>query len=218
MPQTRREHVGEITWSYSRRGLFEQCPRRYYYTYFGSAARKSLAEPEKATLRRLKALQNRHERGGGLLHLAISTYFRRVQEGALMTSDQLVNWVLSIFHRDIVYSASDPDGQNSPRGQYPPVLLCEYHYRQGNVASLVADTEQRLVAAVRTFMSASVFDEFRRAGRHPGAFVEHRLRLPASWYARLTGDLILHTRRLGKLRSSIGKWESVMAVELRASN
>jgi len=41
----------------------------------------------------------------------------------------------------------------------------------------VAVTEERLVAAVRTFLNASAFEAFRRAGVWPGALVEQRLRL-----------------------------------------
>jgi hypothetical protein len=198
IPNTRREQVGEITWSYSRRGLLEQCPRKYYYTYFGAAARKSLAEPEKATLRQLKALQNRHERGGALLHLAISTYFRRAQAGTPMTGEQLVDWVQSLFRRDMTYSASDPDGLKPLQGQYPPVLLREYHYRQADAASLVADAERRLMAAVRTFMNASAFDEFRRAGMQVGALVEQRLRLPGL-PCKIDGRLDLAYQEAGRV-------------------
>src|SRR5262249_47803804 len=137
VPGTRRERVEEITWSYSRRGLLEQCPRRYYYTYFGAAARKAPADPEKATLRQLKALQNRYERSGTLLHLGISTFLRRAQAGTSMTSEWLVGWLQSLFRRDMTSSASDPDGLSPSHGQYPPVLLREYHYRQADAESLM---------------------------------------------------------------------------------
>ncbi len=198
IPNTRSEQVREITWSYSRRGLVEQCPRKYYYTYFGAAARKSLAEPEKATLRQLKALQNRYERGGALLHLAISTYFRRAQAGTPMSGEQLVDWVQSLFRRDVTYSASDPGGLSPLRGQYPPVLLREYHYHQADAEALVSGSEQRLVAAVRTFMNADAFDEFRRAGVRPGALVEQRLRLPGL-PCKIDGRLDLAYQEAGQI-------------------
>ncbi len=177
VPETLHEQVGRITWSYSRRETLEQCPRKYYYEYFGATSRKAASEPEKATLRQLKALQNRYERAGFLLHLAIATYFRRAQAGTPLTGDQLVDWIQSVFHHDIDYSASDPDGLSPLQGKYPPVLLREYHYRQIDAEKLLVDTEQRLISAVRTFISASLFDDFRQNGIQPGALVEQHLRL-----------------------------------------
>ena len=177
VPETLHEQVAKITWSYSRRGILDQCPRRYYYEYFGAASRKAASDPDKATLRQLKALQNRYERAGFLLHLAIATYFRRAQAGTPLAGGQLVDWVQSLFRRDVDYSASDPDGLSPLQGKYPPVLLRESYYRQIEAEKLLADTEQRLVSAVQTFTSTSLFDDFRQNGIQPGAFIEQHLRL-----------------------------------------
>ncbi len=35
---TRQEAITNVTWSYSKRSLFERCQRRYYYEYYGSTA------------------------------------------------------------------------------------------------------------------------------------------------------------------------------------
>lgn len=44
----------EFAWSYSRRQSLEQCPRRYYYEYYGASPCLALNEPEKVTLRRVR--------------------------------------------------------------------------------------------------------------------------------------------------------------------
>lgn len=178
LQETRREQVAKVTWSYSRRGTLDQCPRRYYYEYFGSAVRKAKAEPQKQMLQQMKKLQNRYQRAGNLLHLAIATFFRRAQTGMPMTENQLVSWVSFLLQRDRAYSASDPKGLTPSQEKYPPVLLREYYYQQPDAEQLFIDTEQRLQNAVHTFANASSFTEFRNHGIQRTALIEQRLRIP----------------------------------------
>ena len=93
-----RDLVSEIKWSHSRRTVFEQCPRRYYYEYYGAKAGSS--DPEKTVLRVLKSLQNRHERVGTIAHLVISTYLRKAQTGEIWTAERLANWARDMLLKD----------------------------------------------------------------------------------------------------------------------
>ena len=65
----------DIEWSHSRRSALFQCPRKYYYEYFGSNLRKAHDDPQKAKLRQLKNLKNRFERAGEILHFVIRAFF-----------------------------------------------------------------------------------------------------------------------------------------------
>ncbi len=175
---TRQEAIANITWSYSKRSLFEQCQRRYYYEYYGATAALEGIEPQHATLSRLKALVGRHERIGTLLHRGIATYLHRAQAGTIMRGDDLVDWLVKIFRQDCAYSRADPDGAHPPGGLYPPVLLHEYHNRQPDVEYLMAESEQHLRVGVHAFLTAPIFTPFREAGMRSGALIEQHLRLP----------------------------------------
>ena len=70
------EYAG-LKWSFSKHGVRKQCPRRFYYQYYGGNSRLAKDEADKDLLRRLKLLVNREERTGQLLHLAIATYLPR---------------------------------------------------------------------------------------------------------------------------------------------
>ena len=59
--------LNRITWSYSRRGAFEQCPRRYFYQYYAAAKRGSYLKDAGQRVRFLKGLSNRHLRAGALI-------------------------------------------------------------------------------------------------------------------------------------------------------
>lgn len=178
LPETLHERVAKVTWSYSRRSLLEQCPRRYYYTYFGAAVGTALAEPLKTELRHLKTLANRHERTGTLLHAGIANYFRRTQEGKPMRDEELTNWVLRLFRRDCAYSKAYVKGQREPEGAYQPVLLREYYFQQDDADHLLAESTQQLLSAINAFLTAPAFETFRVAGTRPDTFIEHRLQLP----------------------------------------
>src|SRR5258707_7616573 len=119
-----------MPWSYSRRSAFERCPRQYYYEYYGAGVRTARDEPEKAVLRQLKGLANRHERVGELLHLGITTNLRKAQQGTALAPSGLGTWLGAMLKGDIAYSRKDPDGLAPLDQRYPPKLLREFHYRQ----------------------------------------------------------------------------------------
>ncbi len=177
-PPTRQESIKHIAWSYSKRSLFEQCQRRYYYEYFGTASALASVEPQYAQLRQLKALEGRHERAGSLLHKRIARYLRLAQAGTLMPVEEFTDWLLHLFQRDCEYSRSDPDGTHPPPGPYPPVLLMEYHYRQPDADQLMEACAQQLREAAHGFLAEPLFAPFREAGTRPDALIEKHLSLP----------------------------------------
>jgi len=173
-----RELLAKMRWSYSRRSALEQCPRRYYYDYYGASARAATGDPNKPTLRFLKSLQNRRERAGTIAHLVINTYLRKGQSGEVWEADRLCDWAQDMFRRDCVYSRTDPDGMARPTGGFPPVLIQEYYYRHPDASALCAEAEERLVKALRTFHTSVHLAEFRLAGISRGALIEHNLTVP----------------------------------------
>lgn len=164
------------TWSYSRRDLLEQCPRRYYYTYYGSNGRTAHEDPQKAQLRFLKGLCNRYERAGAILHLVIATSLRKAQEGDNWSVQRLQSWAAGILQRDRDFSRKHPDGPVASR-RGSPVLLREFHYRQPDADGLYDDIRDRLLSAIESFAINRAFSAFRKGGSSPGALIEHRIRL-----------------------------------------
>ncbi|MFQ5754210.1 MAG: PD-(D/E)XK nuclease family protein, partial [bacterium] len=87
--------VPNFIWSYSRREVLEQCPRKYYYHYYGSSSRTAETERDKEALKFLKKLSNRHMRIGKIFHLIIRTYFTKLIEGETWELDRLLSWAKS---------------------------------------------------------------------------------------------------------------------------
>lgn len=191
-PPSPREALGEITWSYTRRSTLEQCVRRYYDEYYGASKRTAKQDADKETLALLKCLKNRFERTGDLLHLAISTYFRKGKEGDIWKPERLASWVGDIFRRDIAYSQADPDGTQPPPGDFTPILLTEFHYRLSDAIELCKRAEERLVQAVLSFANEPQYEEFRRGGMRANAFIEKRtLKVIAGLPCRIDGRVDL---------------------------
>jgi PD-(D/E)XK nuclease superfamily len=170
-----RDLLPQQRWSYSRRSVLEQCPRRYYYEYYAATVARGRRDPRIERLRRLKSLQNRYERTGTITHLVIATYFRKAQAGDVWKPYRVVDWARAIFRADVDYSTADPEGLSPREGRFPPVLLHEYFYRQRDALELCTAAEERLVAAVRVFFESINLAEFRLAGSQLGALVERNL-------------------------------------------
>jgi hypothetical protein len=177
VPQAPNAAIAGITWSHSRRSTLEQCPRKYYYEYYGAAKRTALAEPHKDEIRWLKDLQNRHERAGSILHLVIATSLRQARAGNTWDPARLESWGRQLLRADRLYSRVNPDGGNLPDVKYPPVLLREYHYRERHADALLAEAEERLAGALRSFATSERYRTFRGAGASAGALVEHHFTL-----------------------------------------
>lgn len=196
-----------VPWSYSRRNVFERCPRQYYYQYYGAGARTARNEPNKDMLHLLKGLTNRHERVGELLHLGIATTLRKAQQGLAITPSRLQSWLCGMLDADIAYSRTDPDGLNPSEVRYPPKLLLEFHYRYPDADTLLTDADARLRDALEAFATAPEFEPFRRAGSMVGSLIEYRLKIPTLpvrvegkldlAYADDPGDVVVVDWKLG---------------------
>jgi len=192
-----RLQLKETEWSYSKRNTAEQCLRKLYFEYYGSAMGKAKAEPKKDLLRFLKRLQNRHERVGAIAHLVIANYFRKAQEGQILELSRLTSWARRIFSADISCSMAKHPAAASTNEKFPPVQLLEFYYNQAGAADLCAEAERKMVTALETFCSSSRYEKIRVAGQRHAAQIEHHFRLK-SLACRVVGvvDFALKTKEV----------------------
>jgi hypothetical protein len=184
-----RALLSKIRWSYSRRSVLEQCPRRYYYEYYGAALVGDM-EDSKADLNFFKSFQNRHERIGSIGHLVISTYFRKARSGEFWSADRLCNWARDILARDIAFSKAYQHRAHVDSDKFRPALLLEYYYGYPDADTLASEAEARLLQAINSFSVSSSFLDFRLGGVQPEALIEHNLSV-SSLPCRVSGKLDL---------------------------
>lgn len=206
VPPTLDEDLSHITWSYSRRSMLEQCPRRYYYEYFAANKRLAKADPMKEEVHLLKSVQNRHLRMGTILHLVIGTYLRKAQQGEIRSGESLVGWARKIFAADRAYSRRYMNsGSTTHAEKYDPTLLGEYLSGDPRADALCDETEESLVAAIRSFTEYDQYADFRAAGSARDALIEHRFRLSA-FPCRVTGKVDLSYQYAGRV--TVVDWKS----------
>lgn len=175
---SRENQLEKTTWSYSRRSLLAQCPRKYYYEYYGANKLTAVNEPQKEQLRFLKTLQNRYERTGALLHFIIRHYFKKAQQGEQSPFERLQAWAEQLYQNDIRRSETDPSGNQDYGEEYPPVLLHEFHYQWPEAKQVCVEAGTRMLEGLHTFFHDKTFSHFRYYGSQSGALVEQSIKIP----------------------------------------
>ena len=187
-----------VVWSYSRREDLERCPRQYYYRYYGSSVRSAKAESQKDVLRFLRKLSNRYLRSGQILHLAIGTYLKKIQEGEAGPFEWLTDWAKSIYRADRNYSRAYAHGHTMSAERHPPVPLLEYYYEFPDAEELCEQSERRLLEALGHFLASDVFAPLRLKGSRPSTLIEKQVRLETQHFtARGKIDLAFRADRDG---------------------
>ena len=194
---TKSKKPTQLKWSFSKRGMLEQCPRRYYYEYYGSNLTAAKNDPQKEKLRFLKKLQNRHLRTGDILHYVIRWNLMKLQEGEHLSLNRLLQWALNDFRKDIKFSQQYKHGTPLPDEEFPPTLLLEFYYGQSNAESLCSEAEERLIRALTNFAKSQNFAQFREGVTDPSALIEESARMKNDYFT-LSGKVDLVYRKNDK--------------------
>lgn len=164
----------DIVWSYSRREALEQCPRKYYYDYYGANSKTAKDEKDKAILQQAKSLKNRYLRSGEILHLVIRTYLKGCQNGKKWPDNGLVKWAKKIFQEDREYSSGNDSTQKQFERKFPPTRLLEYQFQPQGAEALCLEVESRLVQAIVNFVESPAFVSFHNGASQPNAKIEKK--------------------------------------------
>lgn len=160
-------------WSYSRRSLLEQCPRRYYYEYYGANSRTAKTEPYKDKLRILKSLDSRHLIAGKILHQVICRYLKRAQRGEDWSKAQILQHAKQRFRQQSQHLLFPENARNTAHNTTSTKL--EFYYGFDNVVALYESIENKLIVALENFITHPEFAWLRISGSQPTALVEEYL-------------------------------------------
>jgi hypothetical protein len=196
-----------LKWSHSKRGILTQCARQFYYQYYGANRGVAKDEPNKAELKRLKMISNRHERTGQILHFVIAYYLREAQEERVHTTDGMVAWARRAFQKDISLSLQGFDNVTLSTEERAPHFLMEFLH-EPDARVLCREAEEEMVAALTAFLESARFRELRELGMRAGALVEKNFhRLPDVPFG-VRGQVDLAHREEGGGVVTIVDWKS----------
>ena len=82
LPGMARTLQNRLSWSKSRDRMFQECPRKYYYQYYGAwGGWERTADPRTRELYVLKNLETRHIWAGDKVHKAVSQVLETIRNG-----------------------------------------------------------------------------------------------------------------------------------------
>lgn len=176
VPETpaREDACAGLRLSYSRRESLDQCTRRYFFQYYGSALENSELQ---AKVQFLKGVKNRHLRTGELVHLVIGTYFKKLKQGKQAFADGLTKWAKELFRQDQVYSVHIRNGGRAASQPFPPVVLDEILNERTGQDRLLVRAEEQLLNSLEQFFKSSAFSDFRVLGASAGSQIERKFSL-----------------------------------------
>lgn len=157
MAYERREHP-TFSWSHSRRVVFQECPRKYYYQYYGSHNGWEDTAPESARLAyRLKNLTSLPLEIGGALHEVASTAIHRARSGASTpTADDLYDMARNRMNKAWIDSLDRPAWERSPKWRR---MFHEFYYDTGIGDDEIADARDTLRTCIANLLRSKSFRE-----------------------------------------------------------
>ena len=157
MAYERREHP-TFSWSHSRRAVFQECPRKYYYQYYGSHNGWEDTAPESARLAyRLKHLTSLPLEIGGAVHEVASTAIHRARSGAAaLTADDLYDMARNRMNKAWIDSLDRPAWERSPRWRR---MFHEFYYDTGIGDDEIAAARDTLRTCIANLLRSQSFRE-----------------------------------------------------------
>jgi hypothetical protein len=147
-----------FSWSLSRSRTFEECPRKYWYHYYGAwGGWEPDAPPEVRELYLLKNVTNLHLIAGDVVHRAIERSLQDVHRGVVPNAERVVLWCKSEMQRSYAESregAWRADPKNRTR-------LFEHHYGPQPSRNFLVRIAQKIGGAVRVFFRSPAYGLIR---------------------------------------------------------
>ena len=223
MSYQRREYP-PWSWSHSRRRTFQECPRKYYYQYYGSHNGWENDAPESARRAyRLKNLTTLAEEIGAAVHECASMAVHQGRGGAPLPGvDALYQQARRRLNRAWLDSADRAAWQESPRRRR---MFQEFYYDTGIGETRIAEAKERLNACLRNLLISTSFREAVAAPftevKNVEQFTAFNLddtpvyAVPDLIYRRGDGSWRVVDWKSGNIRGDAGRQAMVYALYLR---
>jgi len=193
-----------FSWSNSRSRTFEECPRRYWFQYYGSWGGWSRDAPAEAReLYLLKNISNLHLVAGDCVHRAIEKVLSAWQRGAPSDPEAIVAWCKQEMQRALDESRRELWRESPKRF----TRLFEHHYGPAPIRSDLERIAQKVGSSIRNFFSSPAFALIRESDAKRWLPIETldsflfegtKVFAVPDFACRIDGDLILFDWKSGR--------------------
>ena len=148
----------DFSWSQSRRSTFRECPRKYYWQYYGSHnGWLDDATDEARRAWRLKKITNLYMVLGTIVHeLAADTILRVRGGGAVPDASDLIEQGRGRLNRAWLMSQKHEEWERSPNRV---TMLMEFYRGSGPSRDLIEKIRDKLYACLRHLLTSESFRE-----------------------------------------------------------
>lgn len=146
-------------WSYSKMQIFWDCPRKFYYKYYGSKKRVAKEEPLKSRLIELAKLSNRYMVQGDIVHKLISLYLKKAKGSEPWDEQRILSFSQKMIDDTIAFNLLEREG--NPQKAYPQPIFKELYYRTVSEAELKGELEQSVTTCLTNFFEKGAFSHLR---------------------------------------------------------
>ena len=157
MPYENREHP-EYSWSHSRRTMFRECPRKYYYHYYSSHLGWEIEAPERARLAyRLKNLTSLPLEMGAAIHEAAAGAIRQARaDGPVCTVDDLYSVARNRLNKAWMEPGNRAEWERSPKWRR---MFHEFYYDTGIGENEIANAKDHVMRCLNNLVGSVSFRE-----------------------------------------------------------
>lgn len=157
MPYEHRDFP-EFSWSHSRRDVFQQCPRRYYFHYYASHNGWYDDAPNEVRLAyRLKNLTSLALEIGAAVHEGASTAIQKARTGDnVPTAAELLSMSRDRLNKAWGESKDVPAWRRSPKWRR---MFREVYYDTGIGETQYAETREQLKTCFENLLASTSFRE-----------------------------------------------------------
>ena len=147
-----------FSWSFSRHRTFHDCPRKYWFHYYGSWEGWSDDAPAEAQeLYRLKNITGLHLLAGDVVHRAIEAALHAWKDGKEPDAAVIVQWCKEEMQRGFKESREERWRESPKRF----TRLFEHHYGPAPKRELLLRIGEKVGGSIRTFVTSSAFGVIR---------------------------------------------------------
>ncbi len=145
----------EFSWSYSRRRQLENCPRGYYWNYYGyHNGWLQDAEPEARLAYRLKKLSSLHLHVGTVVHDLAVEAIKLARAGRDVDPEQLIRRGRNRLNQAWAESKDRVAFERRPKGR---IMLQSFYYNSGPSQSTIEKVRDKLITSIPNLLTSRSF-------------------------------------------------------------
>lgn len=183
----------KVRWSYSKREVLRQCPRKYYYQYYDKSDGAKF----------YKSLSNKYLVTGKIVHRLISTYLKNTKtEKREWAAQELIDWGVKQLKTasDAAVKLRDDPGYEIP--QYVEPFL-ELTSDDLDPTALLDECMEKIETSLKTFLNSEKFSNLIEGAMDSESMIE--INIPF----KLTNDITVY----GKLDAAYKKDGKLVIVD-----